>query len=1056
MALAKTDTESWAKVHVDPDGIILLEIHGAPSVTIIRKMHDDVLQVAERVEAQGKKVLILCTVAHMRASDSSSAERAEAKRLFADVPSDAWAIVGNSQILTLALYLARVARPSLKVKAFKNAHLARAWLKGRTAPKVVHSPIALVTGIGVIAIGLLGLLGWQLSNRYLLGISPNFRPINPMAAVGLLIAGWGFIAHWRNRIDYVRFTGVLGMVLGIIALLPLRIDYWLYGDRVTAIGAHTHFATSAAICFIALGLVGVTIRRSNGIDRLVQALAAIVIGGLALFNIFGQLYAYDFIYNIGGDFVMALSLAFAFVIATTGLVLLSLYRQMGNVLASISNIGWLTAAAFVFIQFATYATWHQSDARNRNESRSMFLSQADNLNTSVANRVSAYMTVLRGFRGFYASSTFVNQGEFQGYYNSLDLQKNYPGLRSMAYIAAVPTKDLATFAKQQQQDRSLNPGGNPDFKISSQTNSPVHFIATYVSDQSAATAALGLDLTSIPGREQIYNSALRSGESYASGTVMFRASSKEPAQEGFFITIPVHNEGAADNVGVVNVNFNYKDFFPTLFTAHNLNENLNIIMTDANGKTVFSSKHSKGDLAASKTFTIPVATSALHMRVEAAKNFGISSGQVKLTPAILLIGQIIAGLLALIFVSQLLARRQALALVDEITSDLQNERNKVVELHQKDEAILSGLGEGLIVINKHGRVDRINAAASRMLGVSEQEITGKEFTKAWHAVDMNFHEVPEEKRPITLALQKGKTVDTRLYYVRKNGEQFPVEMSVAPVILNGKVIAAIEVFRDITHELELDKAKSEFVSLASHQLRTPLSAINWYAEMLLNGDAGKITEDQREYLREIFEGNQRMIELVNSLLDVSRLELGRMANEPAPTSLVGLVEDIEKELKTSIIAKKLDFEKELQARLPEIMADPKQLRMVVQNLLSNAVKYTVDKGKVTVVLRNATAQDIQIAKLHPGGKYLYFHVEDTGYGIPKTQQPHIFEKLFRADNVRKLDVEGTGLGLYIVKQVVESMGGRVWFDSMESVGTTFHVVLPVVSHAAKRDKPNNA
>jgi signal transduction histidine kinase len=216
--------------------------------------------------------------------------------------------------------------------------------------------------------------------------------------------------------------------------------------------------------------------------------------------------------------------------------------------------------------------------------------------------------------------------------------------------------------------------------------------------------------------------------------------------------------------------------------------------------------------------------------------------------------------------------------------------------------------------------------------------------------------------------------------------------------------------------------------------------------MLLNGDTGTLTEEQQNYATEIFEGNQRMISLVNALLDVSRLDLGKLSNEPKPTSLTALIGDLLKELHPLISSKGLRINRDIDGSLPDILADPQLLRMVMQNLLSNAVKYTPDKGAVQVTLHAAKLVQLKQARLSSKtGKteYVYFSVSDTGYGIPKAQQDKIFSKLFRADNVQVLDVEGTGLGLYIVKQVVEQMGGRVWFESMESVGTTFFVLLPL-------------
>ena len=185
-----------------------------------------------------------------------------------------------------------------------------------------------------------------------------------------------------------------------------------------------------------------------------------------------------------------------------------------------------------------------------------------------------------------------------------------------------------------------------------------------------------------------------------------------------------------------------------------------------------------------------------------------------------------------------------------------------------------------------------------------------------------------------------------------------------------------------------------------------------------------------------------MIELVDSLLNVSRLEVGKLRNEPQDVSLVELADSLERELHTSIEAKKITLTRNIAPKLPTVFADPKLLRMVMQNLLSNAVKYTPNKGHVKLDIHPATEKELRRAGLR-SGKYFFLSVSDNGYGIPKEQQGKIFEKLFRADNVRKMDVEGTGLGLYIVQEVARKLGGAIWFESTESVGTTFYVVIPL-------------
>jgi signal transduction histidine kinase len=258
-----------------------------------------------------------------------------------------------------------------------------------------------------------------------------------------------------------------------------------------------------------------------------------------------------------------------------------------------------------------------------------------------------------------------------------------------------------------------------------------------------------------------------------------------------------------------------------------------------------------------------------------------------------------------------------------------------------------------------------------------------------------------------------------------------VSSVIAPVVLNSKIVGAVEVFRDITREREMDKAKTEFVSLASHQLRTPLSAVNWYSEMLLAGDAGSVTPEQRKYIEEIYHGNLRMVDLVNTLLDVSRIELGTFTMESKPIDIIKLTKEIISEHKLHISEKKIHFSSSFEKNFFNIQIDPKILSMVIHNLLSNAIKYTAPQGKV----------HISLSFKRKG--YVLLKCSDTGYGIPKAQQDKIFTKLFRADNVIGKDTQGTGLGLYIAKSIVEQCGGKIWFTSKENKGTVFFAELPI-------------
>lgn len=365
------------------------------------------------------------------------------------------------------------------------------------------------------------------------------------------------------------------------------------------------------------------------------------------------------------------------------------------------------------------------------------------------------------------------------------------------------------------------------------------------------------------------------------------------------------------------------------------------------------------------------------------------------------------------------------------------ERTKSLEMARaKEEAILLSIGDGLVVTDEKGVITIMNETAEKIFHTKAKRALGKMLYEVVILEDESGAPVSLERHRVnaTLTLRTATAAGLSYYYVRAEKGRFPVSMMATPVVLNRKVIGTIKIFRDVTAEREIDKAKTEFVSLASHQLRTPLSTVNWYAEMLLAGNAGELNAKQTKYLEEVYNSNRRMVELVNALLDVSSIELGTFRIDPQEVDVCKLAQSVVDEQMLQIRAKNIDFSFSCAEDLSLMHADPKLLRMVMQNLLSNAVKYTPDGGKVGLILSWANKKSVLL------------RVMDTGYGIPDGQKDKVFMKFFRADNVRNKDTDGTGLGLYIVKSVVENSGGKIWFESSSLVGsggTVFYVVLPL-------------
>lgn len=241
----------------------------------------------------------------------------------------------------------------------------------------------------------------------------------------------------------------------------------------------------------------------------------------------------------------------------------------------------------------------------------------------------------------------------------------------------------------------------------------------------------------------------------------------------------------------------------------------------------------------------------------------------------------------------------------------------------------------------------------------------------------------------------------------------------------------------ITDLKELDKAKTEFISIASHQLRTPLTGIKWFLEMLIKGEIGKLSSDQLNTLKQINSSNERLIDLVNALLNISRIESGRLIIDPVPTDLVKLVRSVIEELKPIYQKRHQDLVFTSGKDIPQnISIDPNLIRHVYMNLLTNAIKYTQDNGKINIEITKDESSIIS-------------KVSDNGYGIPENLKHRIFQKFFRAENVIKRETDGTGLGLYLVKAVVESSGGSITFDSQENIGTTFVLRLPLKGSIVK-------
>ena len=371
----------------------------------------------------------------------------------------------------------------------------------------------------------------------------------------------------------------------------------------------------------------------------------------------------------------------------------------------------------------------------------------------------------------------------------------------------------------------------------------------------------------------------------------------------------------------------------------------------------------------------------------------------------------------------------------EETSDHADSRHLLAQLEEtpissslqeklRYESLLANIGEGLVVTDKSGHIITFNKAAVSILGWSEQEAIGRALSEI---IDIEYNNQPET----------GGAKSHTLYFIRKDKTKFPVATTVTSYVQGTNILGTITLFRDITNEQNIDRMKNEFISLASHQLRTPLAAIKWYTSMLIKGDAGSLSSEQLKYMESVNTSTERMIDLVNSLLNISRIESGRIIVEPAAIEVKKFIEEIVDEVKIRYADKKQQINLTIPDNFPHVTFDPRLIRQVYVNLLTNAAKYTPEKGNINVKISQKDTDMIS-------------EVSDNGYGIPENEQNKMFEKFYRGTNILTQPSDGTGLGLYFIKSIIELSQGKIWYKSKVNEGTTFWFSLPLAGTPAKK------
>jgi PAS domain S-box-containing protein len=345
--------------------------------------------------------------------------------------------------------------------------------------------------------------------------------------------------------------------------------------------------------------------------------------------------------------------------------------------------------------------------------------------------------------------------------------------------------------------------------------------------------------------------------------------------------------------------------------------------------------------------------------------------------------------------------------------------------------IFDSTSDGMLLVGPDGQVETANRRAGDMLGLDAADLVGAELTEllaGQRNEGAEYQRMFAALRSLVDDPEHGGRGDLELRALRRTIHW----MSQPTKDSAGSTSGFTLTFHDVTHEREVSRMKSDFVSFVTHQLRTPLAGIRWMLELAAQDP--DLPADAASYIQDAREAAQRLIQLVNDLLDISRLERGKLTVDATPIDLGELTRGVLTEMSVLVQEKGHRVALAGDADAPRVLADPQLVRQVVVNLVSNAIKYTPEAGTIEI-------------HLDPDGTALRWSIRDSGVGVPALAQPRLFEKFYRADNVVTLETEGTGLGLYLVRLIMEQLGGRVWCESEEGAGATFLFTLPLAETA---------
>jgi PAS domain S-box-containing protein len=687
-------------------------------------------------------------------------------------------------------------------------------------------------------------------------------------------------------------------------------------------------------------------------------------------------------------------------------------------------------------------------ARNHAELTALkrFDEDANHITARLSERLLVYQDVLHGAAGLYAASVTVERAEWKSYIGKVSIEKRFPGIDGLGFIAYVRREGLDQFLATTRADKA------PDFKIQNPGDGPDLFVLKYMEPQARHEAILGQDLGVEARRRAVAERARDTGETVVSANLALLGRG-DGTPDGFLMMLPVYRNGQP-HATLEERRANLEGWIYARFiTAHLMQGILGTnfptihvrVLDDTPGvveRVMFDSGPLPADYSPRFFDDLLLVPGGRPWRMEFATRPGFEATVPKGTPALVAAGGVVLSLLlAGIVLSLSTTRERALAMASDMTAALRTTNERLEYERYLLQALMDGVPDHIYFKDRQSRFLRNNRTHLQIFGLTDP-------TQALGKTDFDFFAEEHARQAFN---DEQEVIRTGLPFTKEEKETWP-DGSVTWVLStklplrdhNGQIVGTFGISRDITDRKraeeamrhakeaaeEANRAKSQFLASMSHELRTPLNSIIGFANILLKNKAGTLSPAEINFLDRIQANGRHLLGLINQILDLSKIEAQKVEVQLAPVALDQLVRETLAQEEGLVRDKPVELLAELPPHIAPIQADADKLKQVIINLIGNALKFT-ERGQVTVRVLTDPADD----------RPLRLDVCDTGIGIPNDKLGVIFEAFQQAQAGTARKYGGTGLGLTISQALCRLMGYRIEVASEVGRGSTFSIIL---------------